>query len=210
MSFNLAQFLVVALAHCLALLSPGPDFFLLVRARVGAGLGAAVCLGCGIAAANGFFIALAIGGVSLLNHSPILLAGLKWTGCLYLLWLGILLLRSSGQLPLDRGETANLTRQRRLANFAIGFLSALLNPKNSLFYTTLFGVLVAPATPFGEQVLYGCWMFLAVLVWDIAIAFALGHPAILGGFQRRLRIVERTSGVVLLGIALGVALKTSS
>ena len=58
------QFLIIAGAHFLALLSPGPDFFLIVRSAVinGARIASGVCVG--IALANGVYIALAISGVA--------------------------------------------------------------------------------------------------------------------------------------------------
>jgi threonine/homoserine/homoserine lactone efflux protein len=47
------QFLMIAAAHFLALLSPGPDFFLIARTSLSAGwrVAGGVCLG--IAVANG-------------------------------------------------------------------------------------------------------------------------------------------------------------
>ena len=62
------QFLVIAGAHFLALLSPGPDFFLIVRSAVinGARVASGVCVG--IALANGVYIGLAISGVAVLQE----------------------------------------------------------------------------------------------------------------------------------------------
>ncbi|MET2951865.1 LysE family transporter, partial [Vibrio owensii] len=58
------QFLIVALAHFLALLSPGPDFFLVARTSISAGwrVASGTCLG--IALANGLFISLAFAGLA--------------------------------------------------------------------------------------------------------------------------------------------------
>ena len=58
------HFFLVAGAHFLALLSPGPDFFLVLRSalRQGRRQANAVCVG--IALANGVYIALAVTGVA--------------------------------------------------------------------------------------------------------------------------------------------------
>ncbi|WP_426469875.1 LysE family transporter, partial [Salmonella enterica] len=54
--------------------------------RHGRGYGLAAALG--IALANGLYIALAIGGFSLLQRAPLLLAAMQWLAALYLAWLG--------------------------------------------------------------------------------------------------------------------------
>ena len=67
-----AAFPALALSHFVALLSPGPDFFLLVgyavRYRIRGSIG--LCLG--IAAGNALYIVLAIVGWGLLRQAPLL------------------------------------------------------------------------------------------------------------------------------------------
>ena len=66
------QFLIIALAHFLALLSPGPDFFLVARSSINSGwrLASGACLG--IALANGAFIVMAFTGLSVLREGSLL------------------------------------------------------------------------------------------------------------------------------------------
>lgn len=52
------SFLLIASAHFLALLSPGPDFFLVARSALAAGWRTASGACLGIALANGLFIVL--------------------------------------------------------------------------------------------------------------------------------------------------------
>ena len=86
----------------------------------------------------------------------------------------------------------------------VGFLSGILNPKNSLFYASLFSLGFERGTSFGVQLGYGVWMFCAVLIWDLCIARAAGHPPVVRRFMAHVRKVERVTGVVLLGIAAGI------
>ena len=78
-------FLALALAHFVALLSPGPDFFLLMgfaarhRLRGSAGL----CVG--IAAGNALYILLVIVGSSALRQFTPLFSAIELLGALYLL-----------------------------------------------------------------------------------------------------------------------------
>ena len=83
-----SAFLARALAHFVALLSPEPDFFLLVgyaaryRLRGSAGL----CVG--IAAGNALYIVLVIIGWSALRQFAWLFTLIELCGALYLLWIG--------------------------------------------------------------------------------------------------------------------------
>ncbi len=198
------QFLIIAGAHFLALLSPGPDFFLIVRSAVinGARVASGVCVG--IALANGVYIGLAISGVAVLQQVAGLCAGLKWAGCAYRAWLGWRRLPVRGETPKPEMHGASKTSGNWWRECRVGFLSGILNPKNSLFYASLFSLGFERGTSFGVQLGYGVWMFAAVLIWDLCIARAAGHPPIVRRFMAHVRKVERITGVVLLGIAAGI------
>ncbi|GAB7541825.1 LysE family translocator [Cupriavidus sp. CuC1] len=211
---GLGQFAMVAGAHFLALLSPGPDFFLVVRSALvhGVGRASAVCLG--IALGNGVFIGLAIAGLAATRASQGVFMLLQWAGCLYLAWLGWRLLRASGETALPGANGANGTDSQQVqgagraayaAQLVTGFLSAVLNPKNALFYASLFSVLAGTRTPLAVQLGYGGWMFAMVFGWDMLVAWGVRHPLVRARFARSVRGVERATGVVLWGIALIVA-----
>ena len=198
------QFLIIAGAHFLALLSPGPDFFLIVRSAVinGARVASGVCVG--IALANGVYIGLAISGVAVLQEVAGLFAVLKWAGCAYLAWLGWRFLTVRGETLAPEMHGAAKTSGNWWRECRVGFLSGILNPKNSLFYASLFSLGFERDTALAVQLAYGVWMFAAVLIWDLCIARAAGHPPVVRRFMAHVRKVERITGVVLLGIAAGI------
>lgn len=199
------QFLMIAGLHFLALLSPGPDFFLIVRSAVvnGTRVASGVCVG--IALANGLYIALAISGVAALQEVTGLVSALTWGGCAYLAWLGwrFLGVRGAARFPTDDGPA--VLRSSWGKECRVGFLSGMLNPKNSLFYASLFSLGFGPATPMPVQLAYGAWMFAVVLLWDLGIARAAGHPPVVKRFMAHVRKVERVTGVILLSLAAGIA-----
>ena len=205
------QFLVIAGVHFLALLSPGPDFFLIVRSALvnGARVATGVCVG--IALANGVYIALAIGGVAVLQQLAGLFALMKWAGCAYLAWLGWRFLDVRGTAPASGepfaapADAAHGARADWWRELRTGCLSGILNPKNSLFYASLFSLGFARETALGVQIGYGLWMFAVVLAWDCAIARAAGHPRVVRRFMAHVRTLERVTGAVLLGIAAAIA-----
>ena len=192
-----SAFLALALAHFVALLSPGPDFFLLVgyaaryRVRGSAGL----CFG--IAAGNGVYILLVILGWSALRQFAWLFTLIELCGALYLLWTGSHLVRSR-----PKALTLNETHQRFPSlrkQVLLGLGSALLNPKNALFYLALMTALLGPDVTLLQQSTCGLWMVMVVLVWDLALVSLMGLPAVQQRLSRSLWWIERTAGVVLMG-----------
>lgn len=203
---RMQQFLIIAAAHFLALLSPGPDFFLVARTSLRAGwrLASGACLG--IAVANGVFILIAFAGLSALRPGSALFVGLQLIGCLYLLYLGWLFLVHAGRSDLQvmDGVQAPRSAASWLRAMGMGFLSGILNPKNALFYASLAAMLTGAQTSAGWKLFYGVWMFSVVLLWDLLVAMCIGNAAVLRRFARALPWLERVSGAVLILFALGV------
>lgn len=196
-------FFLVAGAHLLALLSPGPDFFLIVRTSLLQGWRRASSICVGVALANGIFIALAWSGLSALQPDGLAFTLLQWGGCLYLAWLGSKLLRSPGTPLTQAGGAPALTPLGWRQGLRMGLASGLLNPKNALFYASLFALLGSVPRP--VQALYGVWMASVVLGWDLLVAALAGHRSVVDRFARHLRSIERATGAVLLLIAFSVA-----
>lgn len=204
------QFLIVAAAHFLALLSPGPDFFLIARTSLSAGwrMASGACLG--IALANGVFIVAAFAGTAALRPDGILFAVLQLAGGVYLFYLGLLFIRHAGHGGLQV-TVAGRAGQKPAHGFrawcraaGMGFLSGILNPKNGLFYASLAAMLTASHVRLSGQLFYGSWMFTVVLLWDLLVAVLIGNSALLVRFVRALPWLERVSGVVLILLAFGV------
>lgn len=205
------HFFIIAAAHFLALLSPGPDFFLIARTSLSSGWRVASGACVGIAVANGLFILAAFAGMAALRPDSTLFAILQLAGSLYLMRLGILFIRHAGTAPLERPlrQTSGSYRSalvdgawRRAAG--AGFLSGILNPKNALFYASLAAMLTGSHASAAWKTVYGAWMFGIVLLWDLLVAILIGNPMVLRRFARVSAWLERLSGIMLIAIALGV------
>ncbi|TDJ79035.1 LysE family translocator [Pseudomonas putida] len=198
------QFLIVALAHFLALLSPGPDFFLVARTSINAGWRAAggVCIG--IALANGLFITLAFAGLSVLREGSGSFIALQLVGATYLLYIGGLFLRHAGQSNLCVSG-GNATSSSAWRNLGMGFASGALNPKNALFYASLASMVASSSL--GWKLVYAGWMFGVVLVWDLVVALAIGNKRVLRRFSRALPWLERTCGAMLIVLATALIMR---
>lgn len=200
-----SAFPALALAHFVALLSPGPDFFLLVgyaaryRMRGSAGL----CVG--IAFGNGLYILLAIIGWGILRQLPLLFTVIELLGALYLLWIGSLLVRSRPQTLT--GADAQSTCPGFGKQLLLGLGSSLLNPKNALFYLALMTALFGPSVTLLQQTMSGIWMTSVVLCWDLLIVMFIGLPQIQRRLSRGILWVERIAGGVLIIFGCAIALR---
>ncbi|MCX9000467.1 LysE family translocator [Citrobacter portucalensis] len=200
-----SAFPALALAHFVALLSPGPDFFLLVgyaaryRMRGSAGL----CVG--IAFGNGLYVLLAIIGWGILRQLPLLFTVIELLGALYLLWIGSLLVRSRPQTLT--GTDAQSTCPRFGKQLLLGLGSSLLNPKNALFYLALMTALLGPSVTLLQQTMSGIWMTSVVLCWDLLIVMFIGLPQIQRRLSRGILWVERIAGGLLIIFGCAIALR---
>ncbi len=200
-----SAFPALALAHFVALLSPGPDFFLLagyaVRYRMRGSTGLCV----GIAVGNGLYILLAIIGWGILRQLPLLFTIIELLGALYLLWIGSLLIRSRPQTLT--GADARSTCPGFGKQLLLGLGSSLLNPKNALFYLALMTALLGPSVTLLQQTMSGIWMTSVVLFWDLLIVMFIGLPQIQRRLTRGILWVERIAGGVLIIFGCAIALR---
>ncbi|WP_275183018.1 LysE family translocator [Citrobacter freundii] len=200
-----SAFPALALAHFVALLSPGPDFFLLVGYAVRYRMRGSTRLCVGIAVGNGLYILLAIIGWGILRQLPLLFTIIELLGALYLLWIGSLLIRSRPQTLT--GTDARSTCPGFGKQLLLGLGSSLLNPKNALFYLALMTALLGPSVTLLQQTMSGIWMTSVVLCWDLLIVMFIGLPQIQRRLTRGILWVERIAGGVLIIFGCAIALR---
>ncbi|WP_342243289.1 LysE family translocator [Pseudomonas sp. OTU5201] len=195
----LALFLLVASTHFAALLSPGPDFFLLLRAGLVKGLRHADGAAAGIALANLLSMLLVLLALTLLPA----LEGPGWkllqlAGGGYFIWIGAQALLATRDLELLQAEAGERGSWR--LGFSEGLLASCLNPKLPIFYAGLFGLLRNAAMPDWGLVMSMGWMTAVVLFWDMTLVRLLGHPRWRGWLQMRVRALDRLCGALLLAL----------
>lgn len=194
-----AAFPLLAISHFVALLSPGPDFFLLtgyaIRYRVSGSIG--ICAG--IATGNGLYILLAIVGWSELRLVPGLFTTIELFGAAYLLWIGFRLCHSKPEgINL---EGVGVKQPSFSQQYLLGLASSFLNPKNALFYLALMTALLGADVTLLQQIACGVWMTSIVFIWDFLIVLFIGLSFVQHHFKRRIYLIERAAGATLMGFA---------
>ncbi|MCW8945501.1 MAG: LysE family translocator [Sedimenticola sp.] len=194
-------FLTVALAHFLALLSPGPDFVIVVKSAMKNDSKKAIGVAAGIATANALYIILCLVGVgAILASSALVLIALKVIGGLFLIYLAIQALRAkkSDYVNLSiESVKVKCSDTTFTKEFITGFMSGILNPKNLLFYLSLFTVVLTNDVSFMFKVALGLWMTLVVFFWDVAIIFILSSNKVRKQFTKISYYIDKITGAIL-------------
>lgn len=201
-----AEFLTVALIHLLAVASPGPDFAIVVRESVAHGRRAGTWTAVGVGTGIFVHVAYSLLGIGLIvSQSIVLFNALKWLAAAYLFYIGIKALRArpapAGALEVqaDGGE-----RSARSA-FMTGFVTNGLNPKATLFFLSLFTVVINPHTPLSVQAGYGVYLAFATGLWFCLVALLFSQARVRSSFARMGHWFDRMMGAVLVGLGIKLA-----
>ncbi len=201
-----------AIAALLLIMVPGPDQALITRnALVGGRRAGVLTMLGGVLGVTVHATAAAAGLSALLLASATAFTALKIAGAVYLLWLGVQMLRSAVRSRREPVEAVPAARQRAGRTYLYqGFLSNALNPKVALFFVTFLPqFLSADSTSPRAQALVLSAIFAGLYVsW-----FGLYITAVerLGGWLRRPTVkarVEQVTGVLLVAVAVRLATAT--
>lgn len=205
----LSIILTVAVVHLLAVISPGPDFVMVTRNSLiysrKTGIFSAIGLGLGVIV----HVTYSLLGIALIiSQSIILFNIIKLLGAGYLIYIGVRsLISKSSNLKLtteDHKSDISIAKAIR-----IGFLTNVLNPKVTLFFLSLFTLVINPSTPLGVKLFMGAEMSVVTSLWFSLVAYLVSHHFVKSRFQKIQHIAERFIGVILIGLGIKVALSTT-
>lgn len=195
-------FLTIAITHFIALLTPGADFFLILKTLLESQKKAARFTCAGIALGNAIIlisIYLSLFIIGQVNTE--LFIFMKWLGVVYFAYLAIQCFRLAqsaqrvNELAEKRVHQPN--KNAYLKAFLSGLLSSLLNPKNLMFYSVLV-ILIYPQYNFVQNTLLCLWMVGLVLLWNLTIVQLIGSSIYLSWLNRHMRHLYYLAGFSFL------------
>lgn len=203
MAFDL--WLAFVAASVALLLLPGPNVMLVLGYALSHGRRVAMAMALGVAVGDFLALTASLFGLgALVQASAELFAILKWTGAVYLVWLGVKLLRSGAQAAGPEAE--QLTGNAGLGPgriFAHAASVSALNPKSIAFFIAFVPQFLRPAEPLAPQ-----FATLIVTYVTLAALTALGYALLADRLRLRirepavLRWINRVSGGALIGMGL--------
>ncbi|WP_100641341.1 LysE family translocator [Alteromonas facilis] len=205
------EFLTIASVHLVAVASPGPDFAVVVKNSVKYGRNAAYATSIGIGVGILIHVAYSLLGLSLLiKTTPWLYATFSYIAAAYLLWLAWGAIRAKATVQTQETEinthAVNVETISWLRAFWVGFLTNGLNPKATLFFMSLFTVVISTDTPFSVQLIYGIYLSIATGIWFVLFSYLLGTSRVLSFIGNKGYLLDRAMGVLLIVLATNLLL----
>lgn len=194
-----SSFLTIASLHLLAVVSPGPDFVMVMRNAFSFTRKTAFYTSLGIAVGVMFHVSYCILGFAIvIKQSLWLFNTIKTLGALYLLYIGIKALFAKNTDPEEKIEFSQPTKLSNWQAFRQGFLCNVLNPKATIFFLGIFTLVINPKTPILLQSFWGLWMMLVTLAWFSLISIGITNQHLRRRIWRIQPVINKVMGVLLL------------
>ncbi|MDK1251972.1 LysE family transporter [Cronobacter dublinensis] len=198
--------LFVATIAALGMLSPGPDFFLVIKNAARYPRSAAMMTAAGVIAGVITHMTYCVAGIAVvITTTPWLFGALKYVGAAYLVWLGVnaLLARGTTSLALD-GVAQESTSLKK--TFLQGYLCNLLNPKATLFFLAMFTQVLNVNSGMMEKLWYAGIIVALTLVWWPLLVWLIQSAPVRRGLTKAQKVIDKLLGGMLLALGIKVAL----
>ena len=196
----------VTLVHLLAVISPGPDFVMACRNALlysrKTGIWTAVGFGLGIAV----HISYALFGLAwVVAQSVILFSVIKYLGAAYLIFIGVQSFLSKTK-TLEPGVASKQKDIPPLVAIRMGFVTNVLNPKATLFFLSLFTMVVGPDVSVFEMTIISIILIGVTVLWFSLVAVIMTQKKIRQTFERYQGVFNKSLGGLLVALGIKIAL----
>ncbi|MEX5897793.1 LysE family translocator [Proteus vulgaris] len=198
--------LVVFTIALLGMISPGPDFFLVVKNAARYQRSAAMMTAMGIVALLVHMSYCVAGIAVLITTTPWLFSILKYAGAIFTYYGLVFRAYSQNLIIRLMKKLINIHKSVFKKAFMQGFLCNLLNPKATLFFLAVFTQVLSVDSSIGEKLWYAFIIWgLAVVYWPLLVLLIQSAPVrkVLNRVQKS---IDKVLGVVLIGLGIKVAL----
>ena len=197
---NIEQFISIILIHLFAVISPGPDFAIVTHRSIKYGRKSGFITSIGIGFGILIHVIYCILGIGyIISQNSFLFNFLKILGAIYICFLGINSFKYS---------TANLSEMSESKisqffdnSFIIGLVTNIFNPKATLFFISLFALVIEHNTSVTTQLLYGAWMSLVTSFWFCLVSYLISSYYLKIFINKYSILINRVMGVILIIIS---------
>lgn len=194
----------------LLIISPGIDTMLVMNRSMSSGRKTATFTIFGISVGILFHTLLGAFGLSLIiAQAAYLFTFIKAIGAIYLIYLGAMKLYKSKGIQINPVKKS----EKPLKSFSTGLITNLFNPKVALFFLAFFPQFIDPQS--GQAGLafsvMGLIFILITFVWLLLVNFLISYfSGLLIKSPRSVRIIDRISGIMFLGMGVKLALSSKN
>ncbi|WP_369789014.1 LysE family translocator [Rouxiella sp. WC2420] len=198
--------LFVATIAALGMISPGPDFFLVIKNAARYPRPAALMTSLGVVCGVITHMSYCVAGLAVvITKTPWLFDLLKYVGAAYLIWVGIqaLFSRTNSKMNLDNVAPQQVKLGKA---FVQGYLCNLLNPKATLFFLAMFTQVLQINSSLGDKLWYASIIVgLSVIWWPLLVVLIQSGP-VRRGLAKAQKLIDKMLGGVLIALGIKVAL----
>jgi amino acid exporter len=181
----------------LGLVSPGPNFLVVIETTLKAGRMAGVVTGIGAATGDAVYAWCGLFGVSkVLPGGPGIMTAIHILGGSYLLWLGFRMLNRKRTWREPAGGFSH-SSTCNAKHFWRGLATDLANPKTIVFFASIFALTVRPGCPQTMRVVMLASIVLTSILWRSVLAVIFSSPAIRRRYQQTEPMIEYVFGAAL-------------
>ena len=186
-------------------MSPGPSMALIIRNSIKYGRASGILSSIGHAIGIGIYAAVSVAGLQIILINNIFLFNtIQFCGSVFLLVLGILFLRDTGQ------KLSIQDKQKSVNSFMQGFAISILNPKILIWFAAIFSQFIEiSSTNFIKLTMVliassidGLWYIILTI---IVTGFGLKQF-----LENNTKIIQNISGAVLIFISIIILYNTLS
>ena len=178
-------------------MSPGPSMALIIRNSIKYGRVSGLLSSIGHAIGIGIYASISVVGLQLILINNIFVFNtIQFCGSIFLLILGILFLKNSGEkLSLEDD-------QKNMNSFIQGFAISILNPKILIWFTAIFSQFIeASSTSMTKLTM----VFMASSIdgiWYIIVTIVVTGFGLKQFLENNTKTIQNISGIVLIFISL--------
>lgn len=199
-----SQIAQTVMVYTVALVSPGPNFFLVLSTALGRTRREGLYTAAGVAAGSTFYVLLGLLGVILLIGSNATLYRIMlFAGGGFLLYMGGGMLFSAMRGGAVAG-IRDVPERSALQSFRAGLGMNLTNPNSYAYYLSLFTASIPPETSAGAKMTLGVVMPVISLSWYSFVAFSASHPQVRGYLLSAQRYITFAAGAYIVWYAIGL------
>jgi len=192
--------LSVATIWGIAVITPGPNFFITVKTAIGQNRCSAFFIALGTSTGtilwglSGFF-----GIVILFQTAPWAYLSLKLLGGTYIIYLGLKLIISSKRAGSNYRESLS-TNINPIQCYKLGLFTNLSNPKTAAFVTSLFAATMPSNAPLWTGLISVAIMFSISLFWYTSVAYVFSLDRFRSLYLKNRIWIERFAGAIFIGL----------
>ena len=193
-----SQILIVAAAYTLVAVTPGPNFFIVIKNSVSYSRRIGMCTAFGVTMATISHMTFSLLGLAVIVSQIVwLFNSLKLICGGYLIYIGVKMLFTK-KLEAAANETGQPQHLTVFQAIKSGFLTNLFNPKAVLFFLSLFTVITSPDALISQKIAMALVIALISFIWYLNVAIFFSQVWLQKRYEKFGHWMNRVFGAVLI------------